>query len=64
MGGNIEREPGAGAGPVLDNDLLAPDLRQPVGDDARGQIRAAAGRKPDHQTHDPARPALRLRGPG
>ena len=35
----------SGAGPVLDDDLLAPEVRQARGDDACRKIGAAAGRR-------------------
>ena len=45
-GRGLRRDQPAGAGPVEDDDLLLPDLRQAVGDDARatsGLLPAAAG---------------------
>ena len=49
----------AGAGPVLDHDLLAEPLRQPLADQARGDVDRAAGRKWCDQLHRPRRIRLR-----
>ena len=46
----------AGAADVLDDDLLAQHLGQPLGDNAGEHIGAAAGRKAHHQRDGPVRP--------
>src|SRR3954470_8153373 len=55
--GQLDADGAGSAAPVLDNDRLAERGSQPVGDRARGDVVAAAGR----ERHDPAD---RLRGPG
>src|SRR5580704_11357038 len=52
MGDGVKRKPRAGTGPVLDDDLLAPNIRQAIDDDAGRQIRAAARRKTDDELYD------------
>src|SRR5262249_26975260 len=52
----------AGAGSVLHDDRLAPNLREPVGDDPGGRVRPTARREPDQKTHHPGRPDLSPRG--
>ena len=47
---------------VLDHDLLAPNLRQPGGDDASGRVDSAARRERADDAHHLAGPALRTRG--
>ena len=47
---------------VLDHDLLAPNLRQPGGDDAGGRVDSAARRERADDAHHLAGPALRTRG--
>ena len=49
----------AGAALVLDHHLLAPDLGQPVGEDARDHVGSAAGRKRHDQSDMTVGPALR-----
>src|SRR5262249_21124383 len=48
----IECDSRPGTGPVLHDHLLAPNARQAGSHDPRRQVRAAAGRKADKQTHD------------
>jgi hypothetical protein len=61
-GQRLQRDQPASTGPVEDQHLLAPRLRQPVGDDAGDHVgRAAGGSRHDH-LHRLGRPALRLRG--
>jgi hypothetical protein len=52
MGDGVKRKPRAGTRPVLDDDLLTPDLRQPIDDNAGRQIGAATGRKADDEFYD------------
>ena len=52
----VECDPAAGAGTVLDDDLLTDQFGQTVGDDPPGRIHAAAGRKADFKFHDARRP--------
>jgi hypothetical protein len=54
LGGDIA----AGAGLVLDDHLLAPDLREPRADDAADAVDAAAGREGHDELDDAAGPAL------
>jgi hypothetical protein len=61
MGDELGRDIAAGAGLAFDQNLLAPDLRQPVGDDAGGRVDAAAGRDRTDDADRPAGPALRTR---
>src|SRR5207302_9116758 len=44
FGSELDAEAAAGAGTVVDHDLLAERFRQPLTDEAREHIRAAAGR--------------------
>ena len=52
MGGCINGDVSTGATPVFDHDLLTPNLRQPIGNDAGGSVRSATRRetnqKPDY----------------
>ena len=59
LGGDIA----AGTWPVLDDDWLAKTLRQPLSDEARGDIGTAPGRKSDNQSHRPCWIVLRAREP-
>ena len=45
----------SGAGPVLDHELLAHGLRQPLGQDARADVGAAAGLGRNDDAHRPRR---------
>ena len=49
----------AGAGAVLDNELLAEPLGQPLPDHAGGRIGRAAGGKAENDAHGPRRVGLR-----
>src|SRR5262249_42843179 len=49
----------SGAALVLDHHLLAPDLGQPVGNDAGNPVGSAAGRERDDQADVTVRPVLR-----
>ena len=49
----------AGARPVLDDELLAEPLRQPLADQARDDVVRAAGGKADDDAHRPRRIGLR-----
>ena len=51
----------AGARPVLDDEWLAEPLRQPLADQARDDVGAAAGGKADDDAHRPRRIGLRPR---
>src|SRR6516165_10784752 len=53
---------GAGAGLVLNHDLLAPDPRQPVGGDAGDSVGRSAGRIRDDDAHGAGGPGLGKRG--
>src|SRR5262249_53229948 len=57
---------GAGASPVLDYDLLAPDLRELLGEDAGDDVGRSSGGKGHNETHDSMGPIERLplRPPG
>jgi tetrahydromethanopterin S-methyltransferase subunit G len=55
------RDVGAGAGAVLDGELLAEPLRQPVACQPRDGVGRAAGGKPDKDVHRPRRIGLRPR---
>ena len=55
LGGDIA----AGARPVLDDELLAEPLRQPLTDQARDDVGRAAGGKADNDAHRPRRIGLR-----
>ena len=57
VGRGVVGDVAARAALVLDDDLLAPDFRQPAGGDARGRVGAAAGREADDQPHHAGRPA-------
>src|SRR3984893_18678773 len=46
---------GAGTGPVLDQELLAKSLRQPLAHEARNDVRSPARRKADDNAHRPNR---------
>src|SRR5262245_53733541 len=59
LGGDIA----AGTSPVLDDDWLGKALRQPLSDEARGDIGTAPGRKSDNQPHRPCWIVLRARDP-
>ena len=63
MGDVLGGEIAAGAAAVLDDHLLAPDLREPLTDDAGDGVGAAAGREGDDQADVPVRPGLRQRRP-
>src|SRR6185369_16195429 len=45
MSGSVHRDRAAGSGLIFDNDLLAPDFRQPAGDDTPSRIHSAPRRK-------------------
>ena len=64
MRGNINGEMAASARLVFDNDLLPPDFREPIGNDARADIGPAARRKSDQQPHRTCRVDLRVSGAG
>jgi hypothetical protein len=51
VGGDVA----AGAGAVLDHELLAEALRQPLPDHAGGCIGGTAGRKTENDAHGPRR---------
>jgi hypothetical protein len=55
LGGDVA----GGAGPILDDDLLAKLLRQPLTQQAADHVLRAAGGKADEQTHRPDRISLR-----
>ena len=59
MGDVLGREIAAGAAAVLDDHLLAPDVRQPLTDDAGDGVGAAAGGEGHDQADVAVRPALR-----
>ena len=59
MGRGVVGDVAAGAALVLDDDLLAPHLRQAAGGDAGGGVGAAARREADDQPHHARRPRLR-----
>src|SRR5262249_33782250 len=65
VGGCLRRRGGAeiaaGARPVLDHDLLAPELRELGGNDAPKGVERAAGRERDHHAHGFVRIGLRRR---
>ena len=56
MGDRIGADVGAGARPVLDNELLAEALRQPLADQTRDDVEGAAGRNADDDPYRPCRP--------
>ncbi len=49
----------AGTGPVVDDELLAEPLREPLSDDACDDVDRLAGGKSDDHAHRPRRVALR-----
>src|SRR5262245_1352335 len=49
----------AGTRPVLDDELLAEPLRQPLTDETRGDVGATGGGIADNQAHRPRRISLR-----
>src|SRR5262245_14476134 len=55
LGGDVA----GSAGPILDDDLLAKPLRQPLTHQAADHVLRAAGGKADEQTHRPRRISLR-----
>ena len=57
------RDIGAGARPVLDDELLTEPLREPLPDQPRRDIDPAAGRKSNEDAHRPSRISLRPRDP-
>src|SRR5262245_65778082 len=57
LGGDVA----GSAGPILDDDLLAKPLRQPLTHQAADHVLRAAGGKADEQTHRPRRIGLRPR---
>src|SRR6476659_866597 len=61
MGHGVDRDVATGATLVLDHDLLAPNLGEPLGDDAGRRVGAATSRKSYHKPHGTIRPGLRLR---
>jgi hypothetical protein len=48
----IKSDPPAGTPAIFNNDLLAPAVRQTVGDDPRAGIGAAAGREADLELYN------------
>jgi hypothetical protein len=58
VGGGVMGDVAACAALVLDDDLLAPYLRQAAGGDARGRVGPAARREADDQPHHARRPGL------
>ena len=61
MGDGVERKPRSGTGPVLDNDLLAPNFRQAIDDNAGRQIGAATRWKADEELDDTGGVSIRAR---
>ena len=59
LGGDI----GAGARAILDDELLAKALRQPLADQSRSNVGRCAGRKAADDAHRPRRIGLRERDP-
>src|SRR5262249_43293356 len=59
LGGDVA----ASAWPVLDDDRLAKTFRQPLSDEARGDIGTAPGRKSDDQPYRPCWIVLRACDP-
>jgi hypothetical protein len=57
----LDGDVGAGAGPVLDDDLLAEPLRQPRGNNACDGVGTSARRKAHDPAHRPHRIGLRPR---
>src|SRR6516225_7790371 len=53
----------AGPRTVLDHERLTETLRQPLSQQARGNVRPAAGGLPDNDAHRPRWKGLRPRGP-
>jgi hypothetical protein len=53
---------GAAAAFVLDDDLLAPDFGQRIGDDAGDRVGRSSRRIGHHEPHETARPRLRASG--
>src|SRR5262249_45946973 len=60
FGGDVAARPAL----VLDHDLLAPNLRQPGGDDAGSRVDSPARRERADDAHHLAGPSLRMRGEG
>ncbi len=54
LGDRLGADIGAGAGLVLDHDLLAPDLGEPMADDAGDRVGGAAGHERNDEPHVPA----------
>jgi hypothetical protein len=61
--GRLGGERAVGAGAVLDHELLAQPVGEPLADEARDAVGIAARREADQQTHRPLRPGLRPSGP-
>ena len=57
----LHRDVAARARPIVDDELLAEALRQPLADEARIDVVRAAGGKTDHDAHGPRRITLRAR---
>ena len=56
---SLGRDVPAGAGPVLDQEWLAEPFRQPLTEQARRDVGAAAGGLSDDDAHRPCRMGLR-----
>jgi hypothetical protein len=62
MSGNLDGKMTARSGLVFYNDLLSPNFRESVGNDARADIGSAARRESNQQPHRTRRVSLRARG--
>ena len=60
----FDRDRAAGAGAVLDHELLAEHVAEALRDDARHAVGVAAGRERHDDLHRPVRPVLGLRRAG
>ena len=60
-GGHFISDIGAGASPVLDDGLLAPDFRQLLGDGASDNVGRSSRGKRHNEAHDSIGPVQRLR---
>src|SRR5215472_14491883 len=54
----IDGDDAVAAGPVLDHDRLPPTLTQPIREQARADVGAAAGTERQNEFHRPGRPSL------